>query len=161
SDENSHSHQLCRPLEQFVLPTFVDSFHSLGREESTRDDSRTPRATAAHVFLGCCTDRSLFIKASLLCHRLICGGNMKTLFGASLIALAFITATSAQAQNCSVAQFKGVYSALAKGEFLSGIPVPPELLGPTTRIARVEVDGEGTSKLRATTSLNGIIVNEE
>jgi hypothetical protein len=86
---------------------------------------------------------------------------MKRLFGTSLIALALMTATSVQAQNCSVAQFKGVYSALAKGEFLSGIPVPPQLLGPTTRVARVEVDGKGNSKLRAITSLNGVVINEE
>ena len=86
---------------------------------------------------------------------------MKTLFGTSLMAFSLMALPGAQAQNCSEAQFKGVYSALAKGEFLSGIPVPPQLLGPTTRVARVEVDGKGNSKLRAITSLNGIVINEE
>ena len=86
---------------------------------------------------------------------------MKTLFGSSLLALVLMAAPDAQAQNCSNAQFKGVYSALAKGEFLSGIPVPPFLLGPTTRIGRVEVDGKGHATLQAITSLNGVVLPEE
>ena len=86
---------------------------------------------------------------------------MRTLFGASLIALAFLAVPSAQAQICTESQFRGVYSALAKGEFVSGLPLPPQLLGPTTRIGRVEVDGRGNSLLRAITSLNGIVVPED
>jgi hypothetical protein len=83
---------------------------------------------------------------------------MRNVIGASLIAVALIAVPGAQAQNCTNSQFKGVYSALARGEFLAGLPAP--LLGPTTRIGRVEVDGQGHSSIRAITSLNGLELSE-
>ncbi len=59
---------------------------------------------------------------------------------------------------CNNAQFKGVYSALAKGEF--NLPMLGPLNGPTTRIGRVQVDGLGNSEISAITSLNGVVLKE-
>ena len=84
---------------------------------------------------------------------------MRKVFGASLIAFIILAVPGAKAQNCSNSQFKGVYSALAKGDFIVGLPAP--LPGPTTRIGRVEADGDGHSHIRAITSLNGIVLSEE
>jgi hypothetical protein len=77
-----------------------------------------------------------------------------------VVILALLAAQLGQAQNCKTSQYKGVYSALALGEFIS-TPLPPELLGPTTRIGLVEGDGKGNAKIRAITSLNGFILEEE
>ena len=60
--------------------------------------------------------------------------------------------------NCNNARFKGVYSALAKGEF--NLPALGPLNGPTTRIGRVQVDGLGNSEISAITSLNGVVLKE-
>jgi hypothetical protein len=60
--------------------------------------------------------------------------------------------------NCSNAGFKGVYSALAKGEF--NLPSLGPLNGPTTRIGRAQVDGKGNSEISAITSLNGVVLKE-
>jgi hypothetical protein len=60
--------------------------------------------------------------------------------------------------NCNNAQFKGVYGALAKGEF--NLPALGPLNGPTTRIGRVQVDGLGNSEISAITSLNGVVLKE-
>ena len=59
---------------------------------------------------------------------------------------------------CNNARFKGVYSALAKGEF--NLPLLGPLNGPTTRIGRVQVDGKGNSEISAITSLNGVVLKE-
>jgi hypothetical protein len=60
--------------------------------------------------------------------------------------------------TCGNAQFKGVYGALAKGEF--NLPLLGPLNGPTTRIGRVQVDGLGHSEISAITSLNGTVLKE-
>jgi len=62
------------------------------------------------------------------------------------------------AVTCANAQFKGVYGAIAKGEF--NLPALGPLNGPTTRIGRVQVDGKGNSEISAITSLNGIVLKE-
>jgi hypothetical protein len=59
---------------------------------------------------------------------------------------------------CGNAQFKGVYGALALGEF--NLPALGSLNGPTTRIGRVQVDGLGNSEISAITSLNGTLLKE-
>ena len=63
-----------------------------------------------------------------------------------------------QALTCSNARFKGVYGAIAKGEFNLAALGP--LNGPTTRIGRVQVDGLGNSEISAITSLNGFVLKE-
>ena len=65
---------------------------------------------------------------------------------------------SPRALICGNAQFKGVYGAIAKGEFNLAALGP--LNGPTTRIGRVQVDGLGNSEISAITSLNGIVLKE-
>ena len=60
--------------------------------------------------------------------------------------------------SCSNARYKGVYSALAKGEF--NLAALGDLNGPTTRIGRVQVDGKGNAEISAITSLNGIVLKE-
>jgi hypothetical protein len=69
-----------------------------------------------------------------------------------------LQAQAVQRPPCSNAQFKGVYSALAKGEF--NLPALGPLNGPTTRIGRVQVDGLGNSEISAITSLNGVVLKE-
>ncbi|MEQ1945606.1 MAG: hypothetical protein ABL995_00350 [Bryobacteraceae bacterium] len=83
---------------------------------------------------------------------------MKALFLLSTLLLIFAMAPAAQAQRCTNSQFKGVYGAIAKGEFISTPNIPS---GPTTRIGRVTPDGRGHSHIEATTSLNGIVLSEE
>jgi len=61
-------------------------------------------------------------------------------------------------RTCNNAAFKGVYGALAKGEF--NLPALGPLNGPTTRIGRVQVDGLGNSEISAITSLNGVVLKE-
>lgn len=60
---------------------------------------------------------------------------------------------------CTTSDYKGVFSAVALGEFIStppGIPV-----GPTARIGRVEADGNGNARIHAVLSLNGVILEED
>jgi hypothetical protein len=59
---------------------------------------------------------------------------------------------------CNNSRFKGVYAAVAKGEF--NLPLLGPLNGPTTRIGRVQVDGLGNSEISAITSLNGVVLKE-
>ena len=63
-----------------------------------------------------------------------------------------------QALTCNNSRFKGVYGAIAKGEFNLAALGP--LNGPTTRIGRVQVDGLGNSEISAITSLNGFVLKE-
>jgi hypothetical protein len=93
-----------------------------------------------------------------LTQRSLLEEQMAKLLAGALI-FAFMAVPYVQAQNCNNSQFKGVYSALAQGEFIAGLPAP--LAGPTTRIGRVEADGKGNSSIRAITSLNGIVITEE
>lgn len=111
---------------------------------------------------------------------------MKTVLGATIVMLALLSGAAVHAQVaqttdpitayvqalrlktqvvavprplvCNNAQFKGVYSAVAKGEF--NLPALGPLNGPTTRIGRVQVDGLGNSEISAITSLNGIVLKE-
>lgn len=84
---------------------------------------------------------------------------MKAFLTFTSLAFLISIAPAAQAQNCSNSQFKGVYGAIAKGEFIAGLPDP--LNGPTTRIGRVTPDGNGNSHIEAVTSLNGIVLQEQ
>lgn len=86
---------------------------------------------------------------------------MNKLLRVSLIVLALKAAPTIKAQNCSVSQAKGVYSALATGTFFVFPPPLGFLAGPTTRIGRVEGDGTGNVKIRAIASLNGFVLAEE
>ena len=112
---------------------------------------------------------------------------MRTSLGTTVLALAMLCGSPAHAQSpsskpdpitayvnslrmrvreqaarepltCANAQFKGVYGALAKGEFNLELLGP--LNGPTTRIGRVQVDGLGNSEISAITSLNGVVLKE-
>ena len=112
---------------------------------------------------------------------------MRTLLGTTALALVMLSGPAAQGQGplddrpwstdqftasandfrlqavprplvCNNARFKGVYSALAKGEF--NLPLLGPLNGPTTRIGRVQVDGKGNSEISAITSLNGVVLKE-
>jgi len=65
---------------------------------------------------------------------------------------------AARALACANASFKGVYGAIAKGEF--NLDALGPLNGPTTRIGRVQVDGKGNSEISAITSLNGFVLKE-
>ena len=86
---------------------------------------------------------------------------MKTLFVAPMLILGLVAPPRAHAQKCQNSQYKGVYSALALGDFITLPGLPPPLLGPTTRLGRVEVDGKGNAKVHAITSLNGFILEED
>jgi len=88
-------------------------------------------------------------------------GYMKTLFVAAMLILGLMAPPGAEAQKCQNSQYKGVYSALALGDFIVLPGLPPPLLGPTTRLGRVEVDGNGGAKVHAITSLNGFILEED
>jgi hypothetical protein len=63
-------------------------------------------------------------------------------------------------KHCSTTQFRGVFGALAQGDLVfvppgSGIPT-----GPTARVARVDVDGNGNATVHATLSFAGFIFQE-
>jgi hypothetical protein len=86
---------------------------------------------------------------------------MKALFVAPMLILGLLAPPGAHAQKCQNSQYKGVYSALALGDFITLPGLPPPLLGPTTRLGRVEVDGNGNAKIHAITSLDGFILEED
>ena len=86
---------------------------------------------------------------------------MKMLSVAAMLILGCVAPPAAKAQKCQNSQYKGVYSALALGDFIILPGLPPPLLGPTTRLGRVEVDGNGNAKIHAITSLNGFILEED
>jgi hypothetical protein len=60
--------------------------------------------------------------------------------------------------NCRDSDYQGVFGAIAVGNFISTPGIPP---GPTVRVGRVEVDGNGNAKIQATLSLNGFILKED
>lgn len=62
------------------------------------------------------------------------------------------------AATCSNNDFKGVYSATVTGSFIS--PPPGVPVGPTARVGRVQVDGNGVAAITTTLSLGGIILQE-
>ena len=78
---------------------------------------------------------------------------------ALFLAATLLTACAdyARAQNCSNDDFKGVYSAVVLGSFIS---IPGLPAGPTNRVGRVQVDGNGVSSITATVSLFGVIAPE-
>ncbi len=77
------------------------------------------------------------------------------------VSATLIAAINAGAQeHCSTAHFRGVFGALAQGDLIfvppgSGIPT-----GPTARVARVDVDGNGNATVHATLSFAGLIFQE-
>lgn len=78
---------------------------------------------------------------------------------AALVTLCFATTCAARAQNCTNGDFRGIYSALVTGSFVTPPPgVPP---GPTARVGRVQADGAGVSSIMATLSLLGFIFEED
>ncbi len=77
----------------------------------------------------------------------------------STAAIAALLPLAALAQECSNADFKGVYGALAQGSFIS--PPPGIPAGPTVRVGRVEVDGKGGAAIKATLSLAGVVLDED
>jgi hypothetical protein len=85
---------------------------------------------------------------------------MFRIFKLSLLTLV-LTASAVHAQNCSVSQTKGVYSALATGNFFAFPPPLDILAGPTVRIGRVEGSGKGDVRIQAIASLNGFVFSEE
>jgi hypothetical protein len=60
---------------------------------------------------------------------------------------------------CRNSDYRGVFGAVALGDFIT--PPPGIPAGPTVRIGRVEADGNGNASIRATLSLNGVIVRED
>lgn len=85
---------------------------------------------------------------------------MPRMLSCSLLTAALAAAPLARAdRDCRVSDFRGVYSAIASGEFIATPPGIPE--GPTARVGRVEVDGYGGASIRATLSLSGFILKEE
>ncbi len=60
---------------------------------------------------------------------------------------------------CKNSDYRGVFGAVATGDFIA--PPPGIPAGPTVRIGRVESDGNGNASIRATLSLNGVIVKED
>jgi hypothetical protein len=75
-----------------------------------------------------------------------------------LTVLLLAAASPAVSQNCSNNDFKGVYSGTVIGSFIT--PPPGVPAGPTARVGRVQVDGNGNSLITTTLSLNGIIAQE-
>ncbi len=77
------------------------------------------------------------------------------------VSVMLIAALNARAEeHCSTSQFRGVFGALAQGDLIfvppgSGIPT-----GPTARVARVDVDGNGLATVHATLSFAGLIFQE-
>lgn len=87
---------------------------------------------------------------------------VRTIFRTALtISIAVVSALSLWAtENCSTSDFRGTFGALAQGDLVfvppgSGIPT-----GPTARVARVDVDGEGNAMVHATLSFAGLIFQE-
>lgn len=64
------------------------------------------------------------------------------------------------AQTCGNQDLKGTYGALATGSLVAA-PLPPELLGPSTRVGHLEVDGNGNAQVKVTISFNGAVFDEE
>jgi hypothetical protein len=83
----------------------------------------------------------------------------RSLFRAALaLSLAFAAAHSVYAQDCRNSDYRGVFGALALGNFITPPPgVPP---GPTARVGRVQVDGNGNASITTTLSLAGTILQE-
>jgi hypothetical protein len=75
------------------------------------------------------------------------------------VVLCLAAVCAARAQSCSNSDFKGVYSALVTGSFITA-PAAGVPTGATARIGRVQVDGNGVSSIAATLSLLGFIFQE-
>lgn len=73
-------------------------------------------------------------------------------------ALCLIPAMTAWGQACNNNDFKGTYSALVTGSFIT--PPPGVPAGPTARAGRVQLDGNGNSSIITTLSLAGFILEE-
>jgi hypothetical protein len=84
---------------------------------------------------------------------------MKKTFGPAIPVLMLLLATPWPGDaQCSNSDFKGVYSATVLGDFI--LPPPGVPAGPTARVGRVQVDGNGNSLITTTLSLDGIILQE-
>ncbi len=76
----------------------------------------------------------------------------------AVLAMLSLAAPAAWAQ-CTNASFQGLYSAQVIGSFITPPPgIPP---GPTARVGRVQLDGNGGSSITTTLSLNGTILQEQ
>jgi hypothetical protein len=75
------------------------------------------------------------------------------------LAMCMAAAGTGQAQSCSNADFSGLYSAVVLGSFIT--PPPGIPAGPTARVGRVQVDGNGNSAITTTLSLDGTIIQEQ
>jgi hypothetical protein len=74
------------------------------------------------------------------------------------VALSILASTaSAQSPPCTTGDFKGVYSAVVSGSFLA---IPGFPAGPTDRVGRVQVDGNGASTITAVVSFLGQVAPE-
>jgi hypothetical protein len=76
----------------------------------------------------------------------------------SLLAALLLELPVAAEVTCRDSDYQGVFGAIALGNFISAPGIPP---GPTVRVGRVEVDGNGNAKIQATLSLNGLIIKED
>lgn len=76
----------------------------------------------------------------------------------TMLALCLIPAMTAWGQTCTNNDFKGTYSALVTGNFIT--PPPGVPAGPTARAGRVQLDGNGNSSIITTLSLAGFILQE-
>jgi len=74
------------------------------------------------------------------------------------VLLVLAASGSAYGQGCTNNDFKGTYSAIATGNFIS--PPPGVPAGPTARVGRVQLDGNGIASIKATLSLSGFILEE-
>ena len=71
----------------------------------------------------------------------------------------WLTASAiAAAQDCSNYDYRGLYSAIVTGNFIS--PPPGVPAGPTARVGRVQVDGKGNASITTTLSLAGFVLSE-
>jgi hypothetical protein len=77
---------------------------------------------------------------------------------ASLLSAFLAVASCGYAQTCSNNDFKGTFSGVVTGSFISPPPgIPP---GPTARVGLVSPDGKGNTSIIATLSLDGLIFPE-
>lgn len=72
-----------------------------------------------------------------------------------LVAAAILT--SAAYADCTNASVRGVYGYTAQGRTISGLPLPPQFLGPFASSGVAVYDGRGNVTLTATSSFNGVI----
>jgi hypothetical protein len=70
-----------------------------------------------------------------------------------------VAAPTGWGQSCANSDFRGLYSAVVIGNFIS--PPPGVPAGPTARVGRVQLDGNGNSSITTTLSLDGTILQEQ